>query len=79
MFSKVKVDSKSVNDLSKSFLNYHDKENDAITGERIVIEASRFDKPHVISGKTSRHGASRVKADKAEAWIERAFAKGKNF
>ena len=65
--------------MSKPFLIYHTKENDAISGERIVVEARRFDKPHKISGKTSRHGASRVKADKAEAWVERAFAVGKNF
>jgi len=64
--------------LSKPFLNYHTKENDAISGERIVIEARRFDKPHEISGKTSRHGASRVKADNAEAWVERAYAAGAN-
>ena len=49
--------------MSKRFLNYHAKENDAIKGERIVIEARRFSNPVAISGKTSRHGASRVKAD----------------
>lgn len=64
--------------MSKSFLNYHTHTNDAIKGERVVIEARRFDKPHEISGKTSRHGASRVKADKAEAWIERAYIAGAN-
>jgi hypothetical protein len=53
--------------MSKPFLNYHAKENDAIKGERIVIEARRFSNPVAISGKTSRHGAARVKADKAEA------------
>jgi hypothetical protein len=64
--------------VSKSFLNYHTNTNDAIKGERIVIEARRFDKPHAISGKTSRHGASRVKADNAEAWIDRAYVAGPN-
>lgn len=67
-----------MSNLSKPFLNYHVKENDAIKGERVVIEARRFDKPHEISGKTSRHGASRVKADKAEAWVEHAYIAGTN-
>jgi hypothetical protein len=65
--------------MSKRFLNYHAKENDAIKGERIVIEARRFSAPVHISGKTSRHGASRVKVDKAEAWVERAYVAGPNF
>ena len=65
--------------MSKRFLNYHAKENDAIKGERIVIEARRFSNPVAISGKTSRHGASRVRADKAEAWVERAYVAGPNF
>lgn len=64
--------------MSKPFLNYRAKENDAIKGERIVIEARRFSNPMAISGKTSRHGAARVKADKAEAWIERAYTAGPN-
>ncbi|MGD0204729.1 MAG: hypothetical protein ABSC20_12610 [Candidatus Bathyarchaeia archaeon] len=65
--------------MSKPFLNYHAKENDAIKGERIVIEARRFSNPVAISGKTSRQGAARVKADKAEAWVERAYVAGPNF
>jgi len=32
-----------------------------------------------ISGKTSRHGAARVKADKAEAWVEKAYVAGPDF
>ena len=67
-----------MSDLSKPFLNYHPNENDAIKGERIVIEARRFDKPHRISGSTSKHGASRIKADKAEAWVEKAYSAGTN-
>lgn len=59
-------------------MNYHTKENDAIKGERVVVEARRFDKPHEISGSTSRHGAQRVKAEKAEAWVERAYTAGAN-
>jgi len=59
--------------MSKPFLNYHVKENDAIKGDRIVIEARRFSNPVVISGKTSRHGAAKVKADKAEVWVERPY------
>ena len=65
--------------MFKRFLNYHTKENDAIKGERVVIEARRFSNPVAISGKTSRHGAARVKADKAEAWVERAYIAGPNF
>lgn len=59
--------------MSKSFLNYHYNENDAIKGERIVIEARRISKPVVISDKTARHRGQRAKADDAEAWIERAY------
>jgi hypothetical protein len=65
--------------MSKRFLKYHGKENDAIKGERIIIEARRFSNPTRISGKTSRHGAARVKADKAEAWVERAYEAGSYF
>lgn len=65
--------------MSKRFLNYHTKENDAIKGERVIIEARRFSNPVAISRKTSRHGAVRVKADKAEAWVERAYVVGPNF
>ena len=65
--------------MSKPFLHYHTKENDAIKGERVIIEARRFSNPVAISGKTSRHGAARVKADKAEALIERAYVVGPNF
>jgi hypothetical protein len=54
------------------------KENDAIKGERVVIEARRFSKPHKISAKTSKHGASRVKADNAEAWVEQPYIVGAN-
>ena len=64
--------------MPKPFLKYHAKENDAIKGERIVIEARRFSNPVPISGKTSRHGAARVKADKAEAWVERDYTAGPN-
>jgi hypothetical protein len=62
--------------LSKPFLIYHSNENDAIKGERIIIEARRFSKPIAISDKTSSHGAARVKADNAEAWVERAYSVG---
>ena len=65
--------------MSKPFLKYHTNENDAVKGERIVIEARRFGNPVPISGKTSRHGAARLKADKAEAWVERAYIMGPNF
>ena len=64
--------------LASLRLNFHAEENDAIKGERIIIEARRFTKPHQISGKTSRHGASRVKADEAEAWVEQAYSAGTN-
>ncbi len=63
--------------MSKSFLDYHRKENDAIKGKRIVIEARKFGKPKGFSGRTSRHGGQRVTADDAEAWIERAYIAGK--
>ncbi|MCJ7630778.1 hypothetical protein MUP77_00005 [Candidatus Bathyarchaeota archaeon] len=62
--------------MSKPFLTYHTNEKDAILGERIVLEARKLSKPTAISDKTSRHGAQRVKADKAEAWIERAYVAG---
>lgn len=65
--------------MSKPFLKYHVKEDDAIKGERIIIEARRFSNPVPISEKTSRHGAARVKADKAEAWVERPYVVGPNF
>lgn len=65
--------------MSKQSLIWHTKTYDAIKGERIIIEARRFGKPHEISGKTSRHGASRVKADKAEAWVEQAYIAGTNW
>jgi hypothetical protein len=61
----------------KPFLNYHYNENDAIKGERIVIEAKNITKPVVISDRTARHGGQRAKADDAEAWIERAYVLGK--
>jgi hypothetical protein len=60
-------------------LTWHTNTNDAIKGERIVIEARKFNKSHEISGKTSRHGASRIKADKAEAWVEQAYVVGANW
>jgi len=41
-----------------------------------VLEARKLSKPIVISDKTSRHGAQRIKADKAEAWVERAYVAG---
>lgn len=63
--------------MSKPFLNYHYKENDAIKGERIVIEAKKITKPRVFSDRTSRHRGQRSKADDAEAWIERAYVLGK--
>ena len=63
--------------MSKPFLTYHRNENDAIHGERIVLEARKISKPCAISEKTSRHGAQRVKAENnAEAWIERAYILG---
>jgi hypothetical protein len=64
--------------LTKKILIYHEKENDAIKGERVIIEARRFSKPHLISAKTGRHGASRVKADNAEAWVEQPYVVGAN-
>jgi hypothetical protein len=63
--------------MSKTFLNYHYNENDAIKGERIVIEARKITKPTVFSDRTSRHGGQRSRADDAEAWIERAYVLGK--
>lgn len=63
--------------MSKPFLNYHYKENDAIKGERIVIEAKKITKPIPFSHRTSRHGGQRSKADDAEAWIEKAYVLGK--
>jgi len=63
--------------LSKHFLNYHYNENDAIKGERIVIEAKRIGKIVVIGGRTSKHKGQRTKADDAEAWIERAYVAAK--
>lgn len=63
--------------MSKPFLNYHYDENDAIRGERIVIEAKKITKPRAFSDRTSKHGGQRSKADKAEAWIERAYVLGK--
>lgn len=65
--------------MSKQSLIWHINMHDAIKGERLVIEARRFGKPHEISGKTGRHGASRVKADKAEAWVEQAYVVGANW
>ena len=62
--------------MSKPFLTYYLNENDAIKGERIVIEAQKLSKPVVVSDRTSRHGGQRVKADTAEAWIERAYVAG---
>ena len=64
--------------MPNAFLHYHTREGDAIKGERIVVEARRFSNPVPISGKTSRHGAARVKADRAEAWVERAYVVGPN-
>jgi len=63
--------------MSKTFLNYHYNENDAIKGERIVIEAKKITKPIAFSDRTSRHGGQRSKADHAEAWIEQAYMLGK--
>jgi hypothetical protein len=65
--------------MSKPYLKYRAKQNDAIKGERIVIEARRFSNPVAISGKTCRHGAARVKADKAEAWVEKPYIIGPDF
>lgn len=62
--------------MSRQIRTFHSNENDAIKGERIVIEARRFSDPHRISGKTHKHGAARVKADNAEAWVERPYAAG---
>jgi len=63
--------------MSKAFLNYHYNENDAIKGERIIIEAKKITKPSAFSDRTSKHGGQRSKADDAEAWIERAYVLGK--
>ena len=63
--------------MTKSFLNYYQKENDALKGKRIVIEARKIGKPKIFSGRTSRHGGQRLTADDAEAWIERAYVAGK--
>lgn len=63
--------------MSKPFLHYHYNENDAIKGERIVIEAKKITQPTAFSDRTSRHGGQRSKADDAEAWIERAYVLGK--
>lgn len=63
--------------MSKPSLNYHYKENDAIKGERIVVEARRISQPIAFSDRTSRHGGQRSKADDARAWIERAYVLGK--
>ena len=65
--------------MSKPLLTYHSNPNDAIRGKRVIIEAQRFDKPHEISKRTSRHGGNRVKADNAEAWVERAYTAGDEF
>jgi len=62
--------------LSKPFLNYHYNENDAIKGERIVVEAKKISRPVIFSDRTSRHRGQRVKADDAEAWIERPYRLG---
>jgi len=62
--------------MSKTYLNYHYNEYDAIKGKRIIMEAQRISKPSEISGRTSRHGGQRIKADNAEAWIESAYIKG---
>ncbi len=64
--------------MTKAFLKYRTGQSDAISGRRIVIEARRFSKPTVFSGRTSRHGGQRMTADDAEAWIERAYVAGKN-
>jgi hypothetical protein len=58
-------------------LNYHYNENDAIQGERIVIEARKITQPIHFSDRTSRHGGQRAKANDARAWIERAYVLGK--
>jgi len=63
--------------MSRAFLKYHYNENDAIKGERIVIEAKKITKPTEFSDRTSRHGGQRARADDAEAWIERAYMLGK--
>jgi len=63
--------------MLKPFLNYYYNENDAIKGERIVIEAKKITKPTAFSDRTSRHRGQRSKADDAEAWIERAYMLGK--
>lgn len=63
--------------MSKTFLNYHYNENDAIRGKRIVIEAKKITKPTAFSDRTSKHGGQRSKADDGEAWIERAYVLGK--
>lgn len=68
---------RKVSDMSKSFLNYRDNENDAIKGKRIVIEARKLSKPRVFSSRTSRHGGQRLTANDAEAWIERAYVAGR--
>lgn len=68
---------KKVIETSKSFLKYHTNEYDAIKGERIVVEAQRFSKVIVFSDRTSKHRGQRIKADNAEAWIEKAYVAAK--
>lgn len=63
--------------MSKPLLNYHYKENDAIKGERIIVEARKITQPTPFSDRTSRHGGQRAKADDARAWVERAYVLGK--
>lgn len=58
-------------------MNYRFGENDAIKGKRIFVEGQKISKPSIFSGRTSGHGGQRVKADNAEAWIERAYVVGK--
>ncbi len=63
--------------MEKSCINYHDGENDAISGKRIVIEARKITKPQHFSERTSRHGGQRLKAHDAKAWVEYGYCKGK--
>jgi hypothetical protein len=75
---KKKKSVNGVNDMSREFLKYHEKESNAIKGKRVFIEAAKLEKPRVFSKRTSHHKGIRITGDKAVAWIERSYVAGKN-
>jgi len=59
--------------VSRNEFVFHDKPNDAISGEKVIIEARQITKPTIISARTHEHRGMRTIGRDAIAWVEKSF------